>query len=116
MLALLIRYFYRSGWHGTPGHYIIFASIAVASMLTGNLLALCPYCIQGHAKAAMRAGASPEELVEAIWVAAEMRAGGAFAHSNIALATIEEAERALSTSDRKQPGLQRRSRMYEVPG
>ncbi len=61
----------------------------------------CPYCIRGHTKAALRAGASPEELMEAVWVAAEMRAGGAFAHSNIALATIEEYERALTPTDRK---------------
>ena len=49
----------------------------------------CPYCIQGHTKAAVREGASQEEIMEAIWVAAEMRAGGAFAHSAIALATLE---------------------------
>lgn len=52
----------------------------------------CPYCIQGHTKAATRDGATPEEIMEAIWVAAEMRAGGAFAHSNLALATLEEHE------------------------
>jgi AhpD family alkylhydroperoxidase len=45
----------------------------------------CPYCIRGHTKAAMREGATREELMEAIWVAAEMRAGAAYAHSNIAL-------------------------------
>ncbi|MDN5797807.1 MAG: carboxymuconolactone decarboxylase family protein [Intrasporangium sp.] len=45
----------------------------------------CPYCIQGHTKLAARKGASPEEIMEAIWVAAEMRAGGAYAHSTIAL-------------------------------
>ena len=45
----------------------------------------CPYCIQGHTKLARRKGASPEEIMEAIWVAAEMRAGGAFAHSTLAL-------------------------------
>lgn len=45
----------------------------------------CPYCIHGHTKAASRHGASAEELMEAIWVAAEMRAGGAFAHSALAL-------------------------------
>ena len=45
----------------------------------------CPYCISGHTKAALRAGATPEELMEAVWVAAEMRAGGAYAHSVIAL-------------------------------
>src|SRR3954470_1885185 len=45
----------------------------------------CPYCIKGHTKAALRAGATPEELMEAVWVAAEMRAGGAYAHSALAL-------------------------------
>ncbi len=45
----------------------------------------CPYCIRGHTKGAMREGATSEEIMEAIWVAAEMRAGGAFAHSAIAL-------------------------------
>jgi AhpD family alkylhydroperoxidase len=47
----------------------------------------CPYCIHGHTKAALRAGASREELMEAIWVAAEMRAGGAYAHSTLMLET-----------------------------
>ena len=51
----------------------------------------CPYCIRGHTKAAVRKGATPEELMEAIWVAAEMRAGGAYAHSALALETIDEA-------------------------
>ncbi len=53
----------------------------------------CPYCIKGHTKAALRAGATPEELMEAIWVAAEMRAGGAYAHSTLALETIEAGQR-----------------------
>lgn len=47
----------------------------------------CPYCIKGHTKAALRRGATQEELMEAIWVAAEMRAGGAYAHSVLALDT-----------------------------
>lgn len=50
----------------------------------------CPYCIRGHTKAATREGATPEELMEAIWVAAEMRAGGAYAHSLIALAELDD--------------------------
>ncbi|MEZ5444539.1 MAG: carboxymuconolactone decarboxylase family protein [Gammaproteobacteria bacterium] len=50
----------------------------------------CPYCIRGHTKAALRAGATREELMEAIWVAAEMRAGGAYAHSALALSVMEE--------------------------
>lgn len=45
----------------------------------------CPYCIHGHVEAAKREGVTKEELMEAIWVAAEMRAGGAFAHSTMAL-------------------------------
>ena len=45
----------------------------------------CPYCIKAHTKAALRKGASEQELMEAIWVAAEMRAGGAYAHSILAL-------------------------------
>ena len=49
----------------------------------------CPYCIRGHAKAARRSGASAAEIMEAIWVAAEMRAGGAFAHSALALDAID---------------------------
>jgi AhpD family alkylhydroperoxidase len=52
----------------------------------------CPYCIQGHTKAALRTGATAPELMEAIWVAAEMRAGAAFAHSAIALTAIKDEE------------------------
>jgi AhpD family alkylhydroperoxidase len=52
----------------------------------------CPYCIKGHTKAALRAGATREELMEAIWVASEMRAGGAYAHSALAIATFEEEQ------------------------
>ncbi|AWN17934.1 carboxymuconolactone decarboxylase family protein [Salinisphaera sp. LB1] len=44
----------------------------------------CPYCIRSHAPAAKREGATEAELMEAIWVAAEMRAGGAVAHSHLA--------------------------------
>jgi AhpD family alkylhydroperoxidase len=50
----------------------------------------CPYCIRGHTAAALRHGVSPEELMEAIWVAAEMRAGGSYAHSTLALAEMEK--------------------------
>jgi AhpD family alkylhydroperoxidase len=48
----------------------------------------CPYCIRGHTEAALRQGATAEEIMEAVWVAAEMRAGGAYAHSALALETI----------------------------
>ena len=55
--------------------------IAVAGAHTTQ----CPYCIAGHTQLARRKGASDEEIMEAIWVAAEMRAGGAYAHSTVAL-------------------------------
>ncbi len=60
----------------------------------------CPYCIKGHTKAAVRHGATPEELMEAIWVAAEMRAGGAYAHSALALDVITR-DKAEKASDRE---------------
>ncbi|MEO6492133.1 MAG: carboxymuconolactone decarboxylase family protein [Ilumatobacteraceae bacterium] len=45
----------------------------------------CPYCIRGHTQLAHAKGASDEQVMEAIWVAAEMRAGGAYAHAAIAI-------------------------------
>jgi AhpD family alkylhydroperoxidase len=57
----------------------------------------CPFCIDGHTKLAVRTGASPEEVMEAIWVAAEMRAGGAYAHSTLALSAMEHS------ASRKEP-------------
>ncbi|WP_299365540.1 carboxymuconolactone decarboxylase family protein [uncultured Paracoccus sp.] len=50
----------------------------------------CPWCIENHVKGAQRAGATPEEIMEAIWVAAEMRAGAAFAHSLKALDVMDD--------------------------
>ena len=52
----------------------------------------CPYCIRGHTSAALRNGATPEQIMEAIWVAAEMRAGGSYAHSLLALDAISQSE------------------------
>lgn len=54
----------------------------------------CPYCIKGHTRAALRHGATQSEIMEAIWVAAEMRAGGAFAHSTVALSEMHEAQQS----------------------
>jgi AhpD family alkylhydroperoxidase len=48
----------------------------------------CPYCVRAHTQAAVRRGVTAEEIMEAIWVAAEMRAGGAYAHAALALDTI----------------------------
>ena len=52
----------------------------------------CPYCIRGHTSGALRSGASEAEIMEAIWVAAEMRAGGSYAHSILALSEMERLE------------------------
>jgi AhpD family alkylhydroperoxidase len=52
----------------------------------------CPYCIRGHTSAALQHGATTEEIMEAIWVAAEMRAGAAYAHSALALDTITRSQ------------------------
>ena len=49
----------------------------------------CPWCIRGHTRAARRYGVTDKELMEAIWVAAEMRAGAAYAHSALALAEMK---------------------------
>ena len=48
----------------------------------------CPYCIRGHTELALNKGATEPEVMEAIWVAAEMRAGAAYAHANLALDTM----------------------------
>jgi hypothetical protein len=42
----------------------------------------------------MQQGAAPEEIMEATWAAAEMRAGGAYAHSALTLDTIAHAQQA----------------------
>lgn len=54
----------------------------------------CPYCIRAHTAQALKKGATKEELMEAIWVAAEMRAGAAYAHANIAMETMEDIKPA----------------------
>lgn len=55
----------------------------------------CPYCIHGHTAQAIRKGASKQEIMEAIWVAAEMRAGGSYAHSALAIDEMESNKRAI---------------------
>ena len=50
----------------------------------------CQYCIKFHTPMAMHKGASKEEIMEAIWVASEMRAGAAYAHATIAMEEMEK--------------------------
>ena len=59
----------------------------------------CPYCIRSHTGAALRHEATAEEIMEAIWVAAEMRAGAASAHSALALDVIAHERAAQASGD-----------------
>ena len=67
----------------------------------------CPYCISGHTRAALQDGVTDQELMEAIWVAAEMRAGAAFAHSILAVAEMERF-RGVRADDRPEAPLPQR--------
>ena len=49
----------------------------------------CAYCIRAHTPLAMRKGATQKEIMEAIWIAAEMRAGATYSHANIAMEEME---------------------------
>ena len=69
-----------------PKKYKELMAIAVA------LTTQCPYCIVSHTRSALRHGAAPEAIMEAIWVAAEMRAGAAYAHSILAIDVMHQAE------------------------
>ena len=60
--------------------------IAVAVACTTQ----CPYCIEVHSKAARVAGATREELVEAAFLAAALRAGGAATHGAMALKFFDQ--------------------------
>lgn len=51
----------------------------------------CPYCIEAHVKGAKKAGASKEEVAEAILLSAALRAGGAAAHGGMAMRFYDEA-------------------------
>jgi AhpD family alkylhydroperoxidase len=74
----------------------------------------CPYCIQGHTKLASREGASPTEIMESIWVAAEMRAGGAYAHATLALHALSEEASAKKAAETNVPSGQRVSPAGEI--
>jgi AhpD family alkylhydroperoxidase len=74
----------------------VFADGALPSK-TKQLLAVavahvtqCPYCIRGHTELALQKGATEQEIMEAIWVAAEMRAGAAYAHSLLAIDAMNQ--------------------------
>ncbi|MBZ5552154.1 MAG: carboxymuconolactone decarboxylase family protein [Acidobacteriia bacterium] len=51
----------------------------------------CPACIDIHARGAKSAGATEQEVMEAVWVAAALRAGAAVVHSSLSLTSYEDS-------------------------
>jgi AhpD family alkylhydroperoxidase len=49
----------------------------------------CPYCIEIHANKARQAGVTDQEISEAVFVAAALRAGGAVTHGTHAIKAYE---------------------------
>jgi AhpD family alkylhydroperoxidase len=45
----------------------------------------CPYCLDVHTRNAKKAGATREEVAEAVFIAAALRAGAAATHGTLAL-------------------------------
>ena len=50
----------------------------------------CPYCIEGHTKAAKLLGVSREEISETAFLAAALRAGGAATHGAMAVKFFDQ--------------------------
>jgi AhpD family alkylhydroperoxidase len=51
----------------------------------------CPYCLDVHTRAAKRAGATREEVAEAVFLAAALRAGASVTHGTLALKLFDKA-------------------------
>lgn len=51
----------------------------------------CPYCLDVHTRNAKRAGATREEVTEAAFLAAALRAGAATTHGALALKLFDRA-------------------------
>jgi AhpD family alkylhydroperoxidase len=58
-----------------PKKYKELMALAVA------LTTQCPYCLEIHKQAALKAGATEQELAETAFVAAALRAGAAVTHA-----------------------------------
>lgn len=68
-----------------PEKYRELISVAVA------LTTQCSYCIDAHTRNAARAGATREEIAEAVFIAAALRAGAAVGHGLLALRLFDDA-------------------------
>src|ERR1700674_2752491 len=58
--------------------------------ITAAHVTQCPWCIEAHVTRAKEKGCTDQEIAEAVWVAAAMRAGAAFSHGAIAMAVADE--------------------------
>lgn len=58
--------------------------------ITAAHITQCPFCIDAHVWGAVQAGATDEEIAEAVFVAMAMRAGGAETHGTIAMKVAHE--------------------------
>jgi AhpD family alkylhydroperoxidase len=63
-----------------PAKYKELMALAVA------LTTQCPYCLEVHRAAAIKAGASEAEIAETIFIAVALRAGAALTHGTHLLA------------------------------
>ena len=52
----------------------------------------CPYCLDVHTRNAKKAGATREEVTEAAFIAAALRAGAAVTHGALALKLFDQAK------------------------
>src|SRR6185437_1709940 len=52
----------------------------------------CPYCLDVHTRNAKKAGATREEVTEASFLAAALRAGAAVTHGALAVKLFDEAK------------------------
>jgi AhpD family alkylhydroperoxidase len=68
-----------------PSKYRELMAIAIAATTQ------CPYCMEVHTAQAKRAGATREEVAEAVFVAAALRASAAATHGTLALKLYDRA-------------------------
>ncbi|MEE9252580.1 MAG: carboxymuconolactone decarboxylase family protein [Thermodesulfobacteriota bacterium] len=93
----------HEGWQ--TFHDAVFADGALSKKekeliaVAGSHITRCPYCIRGRVKTSKHAGASDEEIVEAIYVGMRFAMGAPFAYSNIAFETYDALENDEPTTE-----------------
>ena len=68
-----------------------------------TLITQCDSCISLHTRKARIAGATEEEITEALFVAMELRAGAAFGHFRAVTASLDEYAREADRASEKMP-------------